>query len=455
MVLRVLRVSLVALLCVCAAPATAQALLEGQANARELELEKINTLPPLMARAQAALGEKDLDAYVEVLERMVALRPYEGDFRYRLAAAHAMNKNPSGAYNELLKLQQQGLSYDPENDQAFENVRGTEAYDFIIQHLNSNASRFGESEMVFRLKPENALFESLTYDPKTETFYVGSVHRGAVYAISKDGKPKPILGHQMFPQLSGVFGLAVDSERRRLWVATGSLPHFESFSAEEYGQAAMLSFDLESGALLASYPVPKDGRPHLLTNIAVAKSGAVYVSDSLTPMVFHIPPKGTIERLFAAPGFTSLRGIALGPEDKLLYIADYELGLYVVNIEEKQVFAMSGGERLNLGGIDGLYYYDNHLVMIQNGISPKRIMRVALANEGLSLGPAQPLSANQPEFENPTFGVVSGSELFFIANSQWHKYAPNGQPLAGAQLNPVLVMKTDLDLGREAIPSRS
>ena len=70
-----------------------------------------NRTPVLVEIARRAYVAKHLDVYELATHRLTTLRPYEGQFRFRLAEAYALLDKKSEAYNTLLQIQQQGLSY--------------------------------------------------------------------------------------------------------------------------------------------------------------------------------------------------------------------------------------------------------------------------------------------------------------------------------------------------------
>lgn len=412
-------------------------------------LSRVTSVPALTQMAQEAFQRRDLTSYIKIVKKMVELRPYEGEYRYRLAAAHAMNDDKSESYEQLLTLQRQGLYYPIAGDPAFENIRGYEVYDYLVEHLDMNKEPFGRDEQVLALDQPEALFESLAYDAKGKRLFAGSVRTGEIVSVDSAGKTSTFAKSDS-EKSWGIFGLAVDSKAGRIWATTSSVPHYEGFKQDEYGQAALLAFDLNTGEQLAHHLVPQDGRPHLLTNLSVAPNGDVYVSDSINPSVYRLKD-GEFVRFFTASSMTSLRGLAVGKNGKYLYFADYELGLFIADLEGQQVLKMSSDPMLNLGGIEGVYYWDDALIVIQNGIQPDRLLRVDLTEDGGAIAGQHPLSANQPQHADPTFGAIDGDEMYYIANSQWGKYDVYGRPQG--QVDPVIVMKTKLSLGRSAAPS--
>ena len=139
----------------------------------------------------------------------------------------------------------------------------------------------------------------------------------------------------------------------------------------------------------------------------------------------------------ASRDMVSLRGIAMQPDGRILYVADREMGILVVDLEGQQAAKLAIPETLNIGGIDGLYLWNNHLVIIQNGIKPQRVMRLQLDSTGIQVAAVRPLAVAQPEFDFPSFGTLQGEDLYYFANSHWSD--SEEQPKA------VTVVRTPLD----------
>jgi len=139
----------------------------------------------------------------------------------------------------------------------------------------------------------------------------------------------------------------------------------------------------------------------------------------------------------------SQRGLAIQPDGHLMYVADREMGITVVDFTARQAGVLTGPENLNLAGIDGLYLKDNVLYIIQNGIRPQRVMRLQLDTEGKHIESVRPLAVAQPAFDFPSFGALVGEDLFYFASSQ-------GIGKAGEE-KPVSVLRTPLDSGEDLV----
>jgi hypothetical protein len=94
------------------------------------------------------------------------------------------------------------------------------------------------------------------------------------------------------------------------------------------------------------------------------------------------------------------------------------MGIMVIDIKGQKAGKLAVPDTFNIGGIDGLYLWDNHLIVIQNGIKPQRVMRLQLDSSGTQVTAVRPLAVAQPAFDYPSFGTVQGKDLYYFANSQ-------------------------------------
>ncbi|MBV6413637.1 MAG: hypothetical protein OMOMHJEC_01455 [Xanthomonadales bacterium] len=429
---RTLAISLCAALLLVASHASAQLLPNAPPvppTDTELALAQINDVAEVMRRAEEWKGKDDLRRYTYALERALQLRPYSPTFMYRLAEAYAKQGQKTKTYNLLLRVQKQGLALNPDPDKDFDPVRSTDVWKYIIDALKINAKAFGEGKPALTLKGAPELIESVAFDGKRKRFLVGSVRTGEILAVAMDGKTSAFASPQTTPALRSVFALAVDEARGFLWVGTAGAPQYVAHRPAEFGSAALLKFDLRNGKLLEAYPLQRGEKPRMFGAITVAANGTVYATDAIANLVYQARG-GKLVPLFDVPGSTSLRGIAVSPDEKFLYFVDYELGLRVADLSKSEIRELAKEEQ-NFGGIDGLYWFDGQLLAVQNGSIPTRVIRIKLGKDRLSVDAVQPLEANKDELVMPTFGTLAGEDFYFLANSQRDVYGADGKPLSG------------------------
>lgn len=395
-------------------------------------------------KAARAYERHDTEAWVEATRKLHKLRPYNQDFMRHLVEGHARLGELSKAYDIMLKMQQQGLAQDWDEIDAVEPMRKHSLYDHLNGLMKEAGEPFGDTETWSTLDRDTVMPEALAHDAEGDRIFLGTVRDGHI-RYSSDGETwNDFADPESLPQLQAVFDLAVDAERGVLWVATGTVPQFQGPERDDDVRSSLLKLDLESGELEAEYPLSSGSGRNLLGSLAVAGDGTVFAADTQSPIIYRLAADGDdLEPFFGHQNFTSLRGLALSGDDKLLYVADYELGIFVIDAEGEQAWKLAVPDSLNEGGIDGLFWWDNHLVAIQNAIAPQRVVRLKLGDDGLGVVAVAPIAAAQPEFDTPTFGTMDGQHLYFLAASHWQHV--DGQGRARGELPEVPIMKLDVD----------
>ena len=91
-----------------------------------------------------------------------------------------------------------------------------------------------------------------------------------ILAVEKDGTATELLRADNSNGMWGVYDVMVDTARDRLWISSAATPQFSGFSPVDKGRSALFEFELKSLELVKRHPVPVDGRPHSLGNMAMA-----------------------------------------------------------------------------------------------------------------------------------------------------------------------------------------
>ena len=402
-------------------------------------------VPSALYRLAATYKQSgDLERLVWSLQRLTALLPNTGELKLALASVYAEQGNSAKTYEVLLQMQQQGFGYDLEGNPGFAKVSGTRLWSYIASGLKANLQPFGEGKVAFTLPKGDYVFESLAYDPKRKQFLAGSVREGKIYLVGKDGKLEDFITPGADNGLWGVYAMAADPANDALYVASTSSVYFKGFKQEDFGKAGVFKFRLSSGKLLNKYLLAPDNQPRTLSSIAVGKNGAVFAADGLRSIIYRLDG-GALKPMVENPKLTSIRGLAVSGDGKRLYFADYSLGIFGVDLAAGKGFDLDyGADKLVLGGIDGLYWYDDALIAIENGMSPKRVMRLRLDKTGRKIDKAMPLDAANTAFGLPTYGAIDGDAIYFIANSQKNLYDAYGVLKDASKLDGERVFQSNL-----------
>lgn len=396
-----------------------------------------DNVPGLLVAANNAYAAKDYVTFRSALQQLHIKRPNNSDYMYQLVLAHALLNEKSAAYDQMLRMQRQGLAYDFELTDDSTNIRGTEVFDFVNDMMKMAGDPVGEAEPVFTLPDSVVMPEAISWDESRQKFLIGTIVDGRILAVSEEGEVTELLKANAENGMWSVFDILVDVPANRMWVSSAASPRFQGLNPTDKGRSALFEFNLETLELIRRHPVPADGSPHSLGNMVAGSNGEIFIVDRALPIVYRKPAGEPLKALLASREMVSMRGVAIQPSGNIMYLADRELGILVVDLKAGVAGKLVVPETFSLGGIEGLYLWDNHLVLIQNGIKPQRVMRLQLDAAGTSVINVRPLAVALPGFDYPSYGVVRGKDLYYFANSQW----------SGSQekLKPVSVVRTAMD----------
>lgn len=433
------------------APAAAQSDTSAQVK---LPAQLPDHLPTLQALSLQTFQNQQYADFVRILEHARKLRPDDPQLMVQLVSGYALTGQKAAAYTLMIQMQRQGLAVDFDQIPQTESIRSTQVYEHITKLMKDASQAYGFADTEFTLPADLHMPEALAWDEKNQQWLVGDVRNGKIRRFDAQGQE---VGNAPFATdgLWGVFGLAVDSERGLLWASTTAVGQFIGFKTTDYGQTALVAFDLTSGAVKHSYKLVPDGQPHGLGSISLGADGTVYVADSRQPTLHVLKPDAKdLERLFSTPALTSIRGMSYSAKNRLLYIADRELGIMMWSEQDQQLYRLHKPDTLNLSGAEGLAYWEDHLVLVQNGINPERVIQIRLAADGRAIEHDAPLAANLEKFDGPSYGTVRGQKFYFFAANHWPAFDLQGNRLPGTNLNPVPVLSLPLAPLEKAPPPK-
>lgn len=215
--------------------------------------------------------------------------------------------------------------------------------------------------------------EGVAYDEVSGAFFVSSSEDGTIY---RAGLGATEAGEYLPAGADGrtaALGMAVDAQRRRLWIAGGA-------------SQTVFAYDLDTDELLAALPVPDGGDASLVNDVTVTDDGDAYVTNSGLPVIYRasITDDGSADLEVwldhtdtAIPADTGilLNGIVATGDGHLLTVHTATQQLYRIDLATKDVVAVdTGGEPVGGDGlaIDGTTVF---------GVSPTSVIRTELADD--------------------------------------------------------------------------
>jgi sugar lactone lactonase YvrE len=388
-----------------------------------------------LAREGAAASEaNDSATYLARMEAAAALRPDFPRILVNLAAAQVANDRLDEAVATLERLAALGLHSPVEKQEEFAALRPRKDFQAVVKKLAGNLYPKGSGEIAFALREVTGLLEGIAWREKTGVFYFGDVNGRAVWRRTKDGALERLTPEG--DELYGVFGLALDEASGTLWAATSAVPAMRGFTPDQDGTAALAEIDLESGAIRRVIPVARasgDQQSHVLGDLALAADGSVFVTDSGAPTLWRLPPGGrSLQPVVESPEFLSLQGIVLVSTDTAV-LSDHANGLLRVDLAQRVVRRLDAPPDTTLIGLDGLVLApEGHVLAIQNGLRPNRILRVVLDAAADTVEKVTVLESGHITMAAPSLGCIGpDGDLYYIGNAGWTRFEnTDGQPSA-------------------------
>ena len=403
--------------------------------------------------ARHALAAKDYAVYRDHLLALRRLLNNQAEISYALAAADALLGHPALAIEELNEFAATGLMRDAPHDPRFSSLLNLPAFSDVAKLLQANGRSISHSRVVYTLPDPDLLAEDIAYDSISHTFFISSVHKRKIVAIRADGSVSDFVSSGE-GGIWAVFALAADSKRRQLWATTAAVPEGLGFEKADAGKTGLLCYDLPTRRLLKRFDLPADGSPHTLGDMTLSPSGDVYVSDGYG-RVYWLPRAAPELEALSKPGeFRSPQTPALTSDGHRLFVADYSLGVGVIDLKSKTVSWLPHAPGIALEGSDGLYLKGQSLIAIQNGVSPARVVQVSLTPDLARAESFSVLEQASPSLGDPTHGVIVGNSFYFIGNSGWNRMSDNGRLTPGKSADCPVVMQMKLNpSARPGIPN--
>jgi hypothetical protein len=393
--------------------------------------------------ARKAYQHKDYRSMVDNMKSALELRPTHQTYIYYLAVAYALSGDKEKALSTLSDGVSMGLTYNADRDPELASLKESAEFKDILSRIEKNRQHAGRGSSAFTFAEKDLIPEGLAYDPVKDVFFLGSVYKRKIVMMDHAGQARDFSAPE--DGLWSVMGMKVDAKRRLLWVCSAGHAQMSNYHPEDNGRSGIFKYDLRTGKLQEKYLLPEKPGGHWLGDLVLNSRGDVFASDSISPAIYFIDQRtDELKPFLETSDFVNPQGLAFTPNEDHLFMADYSLGLFLIDLKSRRYVKVEPPPHTTLLGIDGLYADGRNLIGVQNGINPNRVVRIEFADNFRSVKRLDVLEVNHPLFNEPTLGVVANKQFYVIANSQWAMIDDKGQLTHPEQLKEPVIIKIPL-----------
>jgi hypothetical protein len=380
-----------------------------------------------------AYESKDYKAFLKYTVSLDSIRPFHPTYSYNLVSAHALNSNWEEAQIALRKLILMNSSVEFENDINFKAMENDEGYSILLQLKKAQNKKVETSKLVVTLSEKDLHPEGLLYLTKSKVWLASSVRKRKI--VSFDSKTGLCVDWLKENKMLSVLAIKADAKEQFLWAATTAFTEMEGFDTKLKGKAEVLKIDIKTKKIVKRFSI--EGNP-IFGDLVIAKNGIVYISNSNKPVLYKIENNVLSEFISFEDQAYNLQGLTFNADQSKMFLADYLKGICMVDINSKNASWLEFPDMASPKGIDGLVFYNNSLVAIQNGVKPIRVTQLQLNDQQNQIIDFKIVDNNRAEFNEPTLATKVGDKLYFFSNSPWNEYDEKGVLDLNKVANPML-----------------